>query len=589
MNIMGEAINLKRYIEEITYDKSHEDIEAEVSEELSKLEIFEVVPSLPENNAINKHKLYFILNDVQDENDLYNIFAYVNNNWEQIDSENITIDEEGFVTLDEVNYLIQGKADADHTHDTASANDDGFMSSEDFTKLSNIQTGATQNTASDSTPTSDTSNGSSGVSSDYSRADHSHPKSSLYAESGHTHDYSELTGNPVVNYEGDIDLSNYYNKNDVDDLFDNLSLKIDANGVLQIVLTNDSNVYVGELYALKSEIPLAISDLFNDSDFVEKSHTRGLLKNDGTVDTNDYISSVELADYVEYDDLDSYLLKNHSSQKGKNVVVDSSSGDITFEEKNNHTHGNITDEGLLKVNNSVKANKVVVTNGDGKITYTETSIPTAPSGLANNVAYNNIKSGESTTVTLTDQAKINDAVDTKIGELTSFKFIEIVDSKPSASASTMNKLYIVSEDNKVNVYYTKKTGNNYSMEKMDTDILDEFTVSWSSVTNKPTIDTTPANNNDHLITSKAVYDGLTGKLNKTQTSYKGQNVVVDSSSGEITFEAKNNHTHSGYLTSSDISGKADSGDFDTMTCTITYDDNTPDRTVDIYIVPENNS
>ena len=298
------------------------------------------------------------------------------------------------------------------------------------------------------------------------------------------------------------------------------------------------------------------------------------MKNDGTVDTNDYISSVELADYVEYDDLDSYLLKNHSSQKGKNVVVDSSSGDITFEEKNNHTHGNITDEGLLKVNNSVKANKVVVTNGDGKITYTETSIP---------------KSGESTTVTLTDQAKINGAIDTKLGELTSLKFIEIVDSKPSASASTMNKLYIVSEDNKVNVYYTKKTGNTYSMEKMDSDILDEFTVSWGSVTNKPTIDTAPANNNDHLITSKAVYDGLGAKLDKSQTSYKGQNVVVDSSSGEITFEAKNNHTHSGYLTSSDISGKADSSDFDTMTCTITYDDNTPDRTVDIYIVPENNS
>ena len=586
---MGEAINLKRYIEEITYDKSHEDIEAEVSEELSKLEIFEVVPSLPESNEINTHKIYFILNDVQEENDLYNIFAYVNGAWEQIDSENISIDESGFVTLDEVNYLIQGKADADHTHDTASANDDGFMSSEDFTKLSNIQTGATQNTASDSTPTSDTSDGSSGVSSDYSRADHSHPKSSLYAESGHTHDYSELTGNPVVNYEGDIDLSNYYNKNDVDDLFDSLSLKIDDDGVMQIVLTNDDNVYVGELYALKSEIPLAISDLTNDSDFIEKSSTNGLVKNDGTIDTNDYVSAVDLADYVQFDNLGSYLLKNQSSNKGKNVAVDSSSGDITFEEKNNHAHGNITSDGKLYVGNALRKGKVVVTNNDGTLTYTDTSIPTAPSDLANSVAYNNIKSGESSTVTLTDQAKINGAIDTKIGELTSFKFIEIADSKPTASANTMNKLYIVSEDNKVNVYYTKQTGNTYSMEKMDTDILDEYTVSWSSVTNKPTIDTAPANNNDHLITSKAVYDGLGGKLDKSQTSYKGQNVVVDSSSGEITFEAKNNHIHSSYLTSSDISGKADSSDFTTMTCTITYDDNTPDRTVDIYIVPQNNS
>ena len=61
----------------------------------------------------------------------------------------------------------------------------------------------------------------------------------------------------------------------------------------------------------------------------------------------------------------------------------------------------------------------------------------------------------------------------------------------------------------------------------------------------------------HLQTliKKWVYDKtevdnkLSNKLDKAQTSYKGKNVIVDSSSGNITFEDKNNHTHSQYLTS----------------------------------------
>lgn len=41
----------------------------------------------------------------------------------------------------------------------------------------------------------------------------------------------------------------------------------------------------------KPSIPSKISDLTNDSDFVEKSNTNGLLKNDGTVDTTTYVDT----------------------------------------------------------------------------------------------------------------------------------------------------------------------------------------------------------------------------------------------------------------------------------------------------------
>ena len=70
--------------------------------------------------------------------------------------------------------------------------------------------------------------------------------------------------------------------------------------------------------------------------------------------------------------------------------------------------------------------------------------------------------------------------------------------------------------------------------------------SWSSTTT-----------DNHYPSEKLVKDSLDGKLDKTHTSYKGKNVVTNASTGAIEFEDKNNHTHSNYLTSNDISGKID--------------------------------
>ena len=43
---------------------------------------------------------------------------------------------------------------------------------------------------------------------------------------------------------------------------------------------------------IKEIIPSKISDLTDDSDFIKKSSTTGLVKNDGTIDTTTYISSL---------------------------------------------------------------------------------------------------------------------------------------------------------------------------------------------------------------------------------------------------------------------------------------------------------
>ena len=42
-------------------------------------------------------------------------------------------------------------------------------------------------------------------------------------------------------------------------------------------------------------IPTKISDLTNDSDFIETSSTNGLIKNDGTIDTNTYVDTDDIA------------------------------------------------------------------------------------------------------------------------------------------------------------------------------------------------------------------------------------------------------------------------------------------------------
>ena len=112
-------------------------------------------------------------------------------------------------------------------------------------------------------------------------------------------------------------------------------------------------------------------------------------------------------------------------------------------------------------------------------------------------------------------------------------------------------------DNKANSTHTHTTNNITDFPNLSNVATSG---SYNDLTNKPTIPTIPTNvssftNDSGYLTS---HQDITGKLDKTQTSYKGKNVVVDSSSGEITFEDKNNHTHSSYLTSSDITGKENS-------------------------------
>ena len=69
-------------------------------------------------------------------------------------------------------------------------------------------------------------------------------------------------------------------------------------------LTNDSG------FITSSSLPTKISDLTNDSNFIETSNTAGLIKNDGTIDTNQYLTQHQsLANYIQKSNT-SGLIKN---------------------------------------------------------------------------------------------------------------------------------------------------------------------------------------------------------------------------------------------------------------------------------------
>lgn len=226
-------------------------------------------------------------------------------------------------------------------------------------------------------------------------------------------------------------------------------------------------------------------------------------------------------------------------------VVTDSNKNIALQEK----IGNITKDG--KIGSS--ANYIVTTGTGGLLTassyitdrqlYVTNSQGVAQGTLYNALSHKADSDHTQASSTITDsntyshlnnasanQESINSAIDTAIGNLQSIKAIEVVTTKPTASASTMGKLYIVSENSKVNVYYTEEEQSSqgtyeYSWHKMDTDILDEFSIAWSDVTYKPSWEATTSNikmngtasvgSSGKFVNSDHIHPSDTSKADKT--------------------------------------------------------------------------
>lgn len=243
-----------------------------------------------------------------------------------------------------------------------------------------------------------------------------------------------------------------------------------------------------------------------------------------------------------------------SGNSDKNVVTNSS-GNITTENKVSVGSGlsmsntnQISHTDSLSAQTSTVAKKIKY-NATGHITGTSplygsdievsssdsTKIDTALGNKANSVhthsatdvtdsnAHSHIGTSASA-----NQGTINTAIDTAIGNLQSIRAIEIVtELDDPVTEANMGKLYIISENSKVNVYYAVKSGTSpnytYSWHKMDTDILDEYSVAWNDVTGKPS--SFPPSSHTH---GQVTNDG---KITSTAvTVASGDNIVITDAS-----------------------------------------------------------
>ena len=106
----------------------------------------------------------------------------------------------------------------------------------------------------------------------------------------------------------------------------------------------------------KPTIPSKISDLTNDSDFIETSSTSGLVKNDGTIDTTAYITSSSLP--TKTSDLT-------NDGDGTNVFVKDNDSRLTNSRTpTSHTHGNISNDGKI----GSTSGKPLITGTGGAVT-----------------------------------------------------------------------------------------------------------------------------------------------------------------------------------------------------------------------------
>ena len=215
------------------------------------------------------------------------------------------------------------------------------------------------------------------------------------------------------------------------------------------------------------------SDLTDNSNtaFKPKSHEHGNISNDGKVGTN--------ANYFVYTGTGGLV---SAKQKVGNITTGGAIGSTANLPIITTSNGVLT-TGAFGSSTSTSATQFV-SCADARLSdaRTPTSHNQASSTITDSTTYANIGNTAQT------QASINSAINTKLGELSSVEVIKVVANKGTASASTMNKLFIEVGSESTDVWYTKQSGNTYTWAKMDSDILDDLSISWNDITGKPSLD-----------------------------------------------------------------------------------------------------
>lgn len=147
------------------------------------------------------------------------------------------------------------------------------------------------------------------------------------------------------------------------------------------------------------------------------------------------------------------------------------------------------------------------------------------------------------------QQDINNAINTKIGTLMGQDWIIVVASLPTASASTMGKLYLVaisgSGDNNFKEYVTVEDSGSYSWEKLGEISGGGLSVDWADITSKPS----SFNPTSHS-SSSTTYGVGTG-------SNYGHNKVIDNLNQSSNANGYSLSAHQGYVLNSNKAENTD--------------------------------
>ena len=522
-----KTINLKEYIDNECYTKSQTWTQAEISEQIvnaiSRIELVEVVAELPSTN-IKNNRLYLLLNSLSLDENKYDIYLRVNNKWERIDSLEFNISD--YLTESEINALLAGKSDINHTHSTATSSANGFMSSTDKSKLDTVENEANKTTVDSSlsststnpvenkainsalsgkAPTSHASsattygvssasnyghskassttpkaNGTASVGSEtssFARGDHVHPTDTTRASTAvaTTDSNGLMSANDKSKLEG-IDTG--ANKTVIDSSLSSTSTNPVQNKVI--------NTELGKKANSDDLATVATTGSYNDlsnkpSSIAPSSHTHGNISNDGKVGTT--------ANKPLITGTGGAVTTGSFGTSANTFCQGNDSRLSNARTPTSHTHGNISNTGAIGTTSGLPiittTNGVLTTgsfgSGAGKFVegndsrLTDARTPTAHTQASSTITdtntYNNIGNTANT------QEAINIAIDSKLASMANIELVTVVSSLPTASASTLNKLYLVAEStsktqDNYEIFITVKSGSTYSWEKVDTARID---------------------------------------------------------------------------------------------------------------------
>lgn len=151
------------------------------------------------------------------------------------------------------------------------------------------------------------------------------------------------------------------------------------------------------------------------------------------------------------------------------------------------------------------------------------------------------------------QHTINQSIDNIVGNLTGADIIKVVTALPTASASTMNALYLLSSNSQYDIYITVESSGSYAWEKLDDDVLSDLSIAWSDVTGKPS-SFTPTS---HSSTATTYGVG-------TSSNY-GHNKIIDNLNQSTNQNGYSLSAHQGYVLNQSKAGKSQVIDWDTLT------------------------